>query len=402
MNFNQAVNYLHEQDKDADQKNEEQNISGMEELLRKLKMPHKRMGITIHVAGSNGKSSVCAMIANILKVSGYNVGLYTSPYLRRITERIRINNEEISKNKFATYIQRVRSHVSNQTFFEIMTAIAFSYFADMHVDFSIIESGHSSMLDVTNVVDSTISVITNVHLEHTSRLENTEVITRDMTSIIKQGTICVTAAEGDALRIIEEACKEKMATLFISKATDFSRLGLKGEVQKINAGTAIKVIKVLKKLNLTIIKIHIIEGLQTVQLSGRMEFVEPRLLVDVAHNYAGMTQLVLELEMFKREKQFSKIVCIVGILADVNWKLMLDELVRVVDIMILTKPLSDYAAEPVKLERYLVKQFAIEPVIIENVKMALSMARKDAEKDALIVVTGSFYTVAEIFNDTNH
>jgi dihydrofolate synthase / folylpolyglutamate synthase len=394
MNFTQAVDYLYGLGYERDH----WDLTRIDELLQRLKMPHRRMGTIIHVTGSNGKGSVCAMVANILNVSGYKVGLYTSPHLRRITERIRINGEEISKDVFALYVQEIRKHVTDQSFFEVMTALSFLCFADNNVDFSVIEVGLGGTLDATNVVDSAVSVITTISLEHTKRLGGTEEeIARDKAGIIKPGSTCVTGTDGDALRVIEEVCVDVGATLKVSKRTDFSRLGLKGDVQKENAGTAIKVIKALKKMDILIPKLHILEGLETVKWPGRLEFVEPRLLIDVAHNPAGTLQLVTELEQMKKEKHFAHIICVVGILGDKDWKAMLDELVRVVDVFILTKPNSPRAADPLSLERYLEKQFAIEPTIVENVKMALEKAKRDATKEDLIVVTGSFYTVGGIY-----
>jgi dihydrofolate synthase / folylpolyglutamate synthase len=394
MNFKQAVDYLY----GLGYEKEEWNLSGIQALMQKLKMPHKRMGKIIHITGSNGKGSVCAMVANILNVGGYSVGLYTSPHLRRITERIRVNGEEISKDTFAQYVQRVRQYVTDQSFFEVMTAIAFLYFADNNVNFSVVEVGLGGTLDATNIVESTVSVITNISLEHTKRLGKTEaIIARDKAGIIKKGSVCVTAAEGEALDIIKKVCNEAGVVLKVSKRTDFARLGLQGDIQKVNAGTAIKVIKVLKKEDIFVHKIHILEGLETVKWPGRMEFVERQVLVDVAHNPSGMMQLVMELDQIKNEKkQWKKIICVVGILADKDWKAMLDELVRVVDVFILTRPTSDRAAEPALLERYLDKQFGVQAVIVENVAMAIERAKRDASKDDLIVVTGSFYVVGNV------
>jgi len=394
VNFTQAVDYAYGLCHDKD----EWDLTGIEELMQKLKRPEKRMGTIIHVTGSNGKGSVCAMVANILHVSGYNVGLYTSPHLRRVTERIRINNEEISKDDFAAYVQIVRQHVTDQSFFEVMTAIAFLYFADNAVDFSVVEVGMGGRLDATNVVQSDVSVITNISLEHTKRLGTTEEeIAADKAGIIKPNSMCVTAAEGKALAVIEHVCEEKQSLLKVSRRTDFSHIGLYGDIQKENAGTAIKVMKALKKLDIAIPKLHILEGLETVSWPGRMEFLEPQLLVDVAHNPAGILQLVRELQRMKQEQRFRKIICVVGILADKDWKAMLDELVSVVDTLIITKPVSERAAEPSVLERYVVKQFSLKPLVIENVKMAVDLAKRDATKHDLVVVTGSFYTVGEMY-----
>ncbi|PIN80379.1 bifunctional folylpolyglutamate synthase/dihydrofolate synthase [Candidatus Woesearchaeota archaeon CG10_big_fil_rev_8_21_14_0_10_34_8] len=393
MNFNQAVDYLVNLGNDR----EEWDLDLINELLHKLKMPHRRIGTVIHITGSNGKGSVCAMVANILKTAGYKVGLYTSPHLRRITERIKINNEDISKEVFSEYVQRIRPFVNGQSYFEVLTAIAFMYFADNDVEFSIIEVGLGGRLDATNVVESDISVITNVSLEHTKRLgENEEKIALEKAGIIKENSICVTGAEGDALKVIERVCSQRNTELLVSRPTDFSRLGLKGDVQKDNAGTAIKIIKALKRKEFLIPKLHILEGLESVKWPGRLEFISPRVLVDVAHNPAGALYLANELKKFHED--FERVVLVFGVLADKDWKSMLDYLVSVVDEIILTKPNSERAAQPALLERYLVKQFSLTPLIVENVKMAFDKAKTEAGKKDLVVVTGSFYTVGEIYH----
>lgn len=406
MNFTQAIAYIETLQKE-DTIDRDWNLQGIEELLKKLKHPEKQLGTIIHVTGTNGKGSVCAMLANILKVAGYKVGLYTSPHLRRMTERIRLNNEEISKEDFAAAVQKVRPHITTQSFFEVMTAIAFLYFAEQKVDFCILEVGMGGRLDATNVVQSTISVITNISLEHTQRLGKTEQqIAAEKAGIIKEEIICVTAAQAEALAIIQKACAQKNANLLIAKPTDAYALSLPGKMQKENAGVVVAVIEALKKRDIFIPKIHIVEGLQTTRWPGRLEFIEKNVLVDVAHNPGGMEQLAQEIKKIKQGKgetkeiNFQKIILIIGILADKEWKLMLDQIVPVADIFILTKPENPRAVEPVLLQRYLEKEYGLETTVIEHIPAALEKAKQlamQSEKEYLIVVTGSFYTVGEIY-----
>src|SRR3989338_10127834 len=129
MNYQQAIAWIETLQKE-DALEREWNLDTVRELLAKLKHPEKRLGIIIHVTGTNGKGSTCAMLANILKTAGYTVGLYTSPHLSQITERIRINGQQISKEEFAALVQRVRPLVTSESFFEVMTCIGFLYFAD--------------------------------------------------------------------------------------------------------------------------------------------------------------------------------------------------------------------------------------------------------------------------------
>jgi dihydrofolate synthase/folylpolyglutamate synthase len=394
MNYKQTIQYL--ETLQTEDPNREWTLEPMQELMEKLGYPHVNLGTVIHVTGTNGKGSVCAMLAQILKTTGYKTALYTSPHLNRVTERIKINNEEISKEDFAAYITKVQPYVTLHSFFEVVTAAAFLYFADKKAEVSIIEVGMGGRLDATNIVESTISVVTNISLEHTKRLGKTEEsIAKEKAGIIKEGTLCVTAATGDAYHVIQKICTEKNVQLIHAKPTEVYHLSLHGEMQKENAGIVVAVIDALKKRGFEIPKIHIAEGLQTTHWPGRLDFIEKNVLVDVAHNPGGMAQLANELKKFK--EQFKKVIMVLGILSDKDWKVMLDEIVPVADTIILTKPQSERAAEPDSLHRYLSKSYGIDAQCIENIKMALEKAKHIATHNDLIVVTGSFYTVGPIY-----
>ncbi len=397
MNYQQATAWLTTLEKE-NTIDREWNLDTTRDLFEKLKHPEKRLGTILHVTGTNGKGSVCAMLATILHVSGYTVGLYTSPHISRITERIRINNMEISKDVFAALIDRVRPFVTTESFFEVMTALAFVHFADQHVDFSVVEVGLGGRLDSINVVQSTMSIITNISLEHTQRLGKTEQdITLEKAGIIKENSICVTAATGEALFVIQEVCREKNADLVLAKPTDAYDLSLQGEMQKENAGVVVAALEALKKKDVMIPKVHIVEGLRTTVWHGRLEFIEKHVLVDVAHNPGGMEQLAKELRLIKKHGKHEKIIMVIGILADKEWKLMLDQIVSVSDTIIATKPNSHRALEPAQIQRYLEKEYGMDSSMIEAVPAALEKAKRIAGKDDLIVVTGSFYTVGEIY-----
>jgi len=394
MNYNQALQYL--ETLQTEDPNREWTLEPMQTLMIKLGYPHLTIGTVIHVTGTNGKGSVCAMLSNILKTAGYTVGLYTSPHLSRVTERIKINNEEISKDDFAHYITRIQPLVTIHSFFEVMTAVAFLYFSEKKVNFSVVEVGMGGRLDATNVVNSTISIITNISLEHTKRLGKTEEsIAREKAGIIKENTLCITAATGDAYKVLQEICEQKNVQLIHAKPTDAFDLSLKGNMQKENAGIVITTLEALKKKDIIIPKFHIAEGLQTTHWPGRLDFISKNVLVDVAHNPGGMAQLANELKYLK--KQFKKIIMVIGILADKDWKIMLDEIVPVADTIIFTKPNSPRAAEPATLQRYLSKSYGMETECVENIKMAVEKAKQLATKEDLVVVTGSFYTVGAIY-----
>lgn len=396
MRYADALRYLETLQKENEQR-EEWSLEPVKALLEKLDNPQKRLGIVFHISGTNGKGSTSAMLANILHTAGYKTALYTSPHLSEMTERIKINNEEIEREVFAFYVHRLRPFITTESFFEVLTALAFLYFAEQDVDFSVIEVGMGGRLDATNVVHSTVSIITNISLEHTQRLGKTEQqIAFEKAGIIKENSICVTAAHGDALHVIEQCCKEKNTLLMHSKPTDAYELSLQGAMQKENAGIVVAAIEALKKKEIIIPKIHIVQGLKTTYWPGRMEFIEKNVLVDVAHNPGGMQQLAHELQKLKKE-MYNKVIFVVGILADKDWKIMLDSIVPLADAIILTKPNNVRAADPGTLHRFLEKEYGIEATVIENIPAALEQAKRIATSDDLIVVTGSFYTVGEIY-----
>ncbi|MEK6869330.1 MAG: folylpolyglutamate synthase/dihydrofolate synthase family protein, partial [Nanoarchaeota archaeon] len=264
-------------------------LDRIESLLKKLGNPEKKLRC-IHVAGTNGKGSVCAMISSILTGAGYKVGLYTSPHLKKFNERIRINNKLISDKDIVKYYLKIKKYVTNQSFFEITTAMAFLYFADKKVDFAVLEVGLGGRLDATNVVTPLVSIITNIGLEHTKYLGNTiKKVAYEKAGIIKNNVPVVTAAEGIALAAIKKISNERNSRLYIANKKNANyRIGLKGEFQKLNAAMAIKAIGILKNnYGVKIKKSNVKKGLLNAKWPGRFQFLEKNILVDCAHNPHG-------------------------------------------------------------------------------------------------------------------
>ena len=387
MHFSQAVAYLDSLQHLRDY----WDLKPTHKLLQKLGNPHRDIKC-IHVTGTNGKGSVCAMVHSILVTAGYTTGLYTSPHLRRITERFKINDEEISQKEFTRLVQRVKPVVTDQSQFEVLTAMAFLYFKEQAVDYAVVEVGLGGRVDATNVCTSLVSVITNVGLEHTSHLGTTiQQIAREKAGVIRENSYCVTCAEGEALEVIKDVCTEKNTHLFIVKPTGL-KLGLSGTFQKMNGGTAIKIIKLLKNYGITISKKNIIDGLAAVQWPGRLDWLAPNLLVDCAHNPHGIAVFVEELARIKKEKKCGKTVLIFGVLSDKNYREMAEIIVQYADEIILAKPHSDRALDP----RVLQKIIPTTTIIIEDVATAIRYAQARAGKNDLIVVAGSIYLVGEI------
>ena len=196
-------------------------LERVQAVLKLLGNPQDKVKI-IHVAGTNGKGSVCSIVANILKCAGYKVGLYTSPHLVEYTERIKINNEEISQQDFANYTEKICAladkYEIHLTEFEILTVMAYKYFADNKVKIAVIETGLGGRFDATNVTKKTfISVITSISLDHTDRLGDTiEKIAFEKAGIIKPKSIVITEISNKGFRIIRETAEKQKAKLIVA------------------------------------------------------------------------------------------------------------------------------------------------------------------------------------------
>ena len=295
---------------------------------------------TIHVAGTNGKGSVCAMLAEMLKASGLKVGLFTSPHLESYRERIRIDGENIPAKDFVDVIARVEScGVDNATHFEVLTAAAFEYFRRRAVDVAVIEVGLGGALDSTNVITPELSIITNVALDHENILGDLENIARNKAGIIKPHVPTVTGATGKPLEIIRHVAAEKNSALYEVSTPANVKLNLRGDYQQFNAAIAIKAAEILR-LSQSAIE----TGLSRVQWAGRFEIVQTSagtVIIDGAHNPHGATALRQSLDkIFPRGRR----VWLFGVLADKDFDSMLKILFRAEDFVIVTEPQSERTA----------------------------------------------------------
>lgn len=376
MNYSDALKYL-----------ESLNVFGIKPglerinlLMEKLNFPQKNYA-TIHVTGTNGKGSVCAMLAEILKIDGRKVGLFTSPHLESYCERIRINGENISEKDFAAMIENVKNCGVTATQFEVLTAAAFEYFSQKKVDIAVIEVGLGGLYDSTNVITPEISIITNVALEHENILGNLENIARNKAGIIKKNIPVVTGATGAPLKIIREVAKKNNSALYEVKEPVEVKINLRGEYQKFNAAVAIQAAKVLK-----IDDEKIFAGLESVRWAGRFETIDG-IIIDGAHNPHGAAALRQSLD-----KDFShgKRAWIFGALADKNFDEMIEILFRKDDFVIVTPPNSERAATTKILCENLSLR-GIKNIAIENISDAVKILKStDAE---IKIIAGSLYLI---------
>lgn len=318
------------------------------ELLKLLGDPQLKLKV-IHVTGTNGKGSTCAMIASILKEAGYSVGLYTSPHLVKLNERFKINGRDIGNPDLAAGVKAVRlaadKLTEKPTVFEVLTAVAFWYFAKKKVDYAVIEVGMGGRLDATNVIYPLVAVITNIELEHTAVLGKTLAkIAVEKAAIIKPGVPVVTAEKKEEVLSVLRFQAEKNQSLLVqvgSEGEGFTT-SLLGEHQKLNAACAVAAVRLA---GIEADKKTIIAGLKKAVWPGRFQVVSrnPLTILDGAHNPAGIRALVATL---RREFPGKKFTFLFGAQQDKDVKTMLPWLRPLAEEVIVTRS-SHHQSAPV-------------------------------------------------------
>lgn len=423
MNYEQAITYIN-------------NITGIstkiglvriKKLLERLGNPQNSLNI-IHVAGTNGKGSVCAMLTSILMEMGNIVGLYTSPHLKCYNERYQINFNMIDRDKFANYMEIIKQNCDEMvkdkegqpTVFEVLTCLAFMYFAEKKVDYVVLEVGLGGRFDATNVIENSIlSVVTAIGKDHMEYLGNSlEEIAAEKGGIIKNNGIVVLSSQKDIVyHVIEEICIKKEATLYYAKQnhieilsqelnkTVFSiknefleykniELSLLGNHQIQNCATVLLACQVLKDRGISLEQKAIVKGIEKTHWAGRMELCakNPLLLIDGAHNYDGICALKETIQTYFNCKN---ITFIVGILKDKEYKKMMDIILPVVHKIVITEPNSERKLNADSLKKLIVCYD--KPVYqCEGIKDALKCAKKITDKNDVICCAGSLYMIGEI------
>jgi len=420
MNFKQAVNWLYGLQKYG----MKLGLERITHIAAELDNPHKNYK-TIHVGGTNGKGSVCKFLESILVRNGYTVGVYTSPHLQHISERIVVNNKEITENELVSLVKKIKPITdemmkknNNPTFFEVFTAIAFEYFKEKKVDFAIIEVGLGGRFDATNIVKPEVSIITNISSEHQDVLgKKIKDIAFEKAGIIKENTPLVTAAKDEALRVIEKIAKEKKTHIEKISELNWKRTNIDGLNQEFlikgilrsysvttsligryqgeNIAIAISTVEILQNNGYIISKNSIINGIKNTVNPGRMEVVSSRpcVLLDGAHNIAGMKVLI---ETLENDFQFEGLIVVLGILSDKNIEEMLPFILPVSDFIITTKSSNKRACNPKKLKDIIEDLgYKKEIFVKDQIINAIDHAKSIAKKNDLICITGSLFTVGE-------
>ena len=411
-------------------------LGRIKELLKRLDNPQTKIRV-IHVGGTNGKGSTCAILQSILIRAGYRVGMYISPHLNDYRERIRINDELISPADIIWSMAVIRpilekmlqEGLEHPTEFEVSTALALLYFAGKQPDFVIMEVGLGGGIDSTNVVDPLVSVLTSIGMDHMDYLGNSLAeITQVKAGIIKKGVPVVTSVDKpESLRIIEKVSAAKGSRLIkVGQDVNWQKkegsintfsyqglrqnyncleLSLSGEHQFVNAATALAVCEILEDISekenaLQISETAVREGLKRVKWPARLELIaeEPKVLLDGAHNVDGMKTLAQALGeygsgLFKRKRL---ILCI-GMLRDKEIEKAVEIIVPLADEIIVTKPDSPRAGDWEQLARLAEKYLSKNNIrTVEDPIRAVQEALRSAEPDDMLCVTGSLYMLAPV------
>jgi dihydrofolate synthase / folylpolyglutamate synthase len=403
-------------------------LENVTRLLQRLDNPQRSFP-SVQLAGTNGKGSTAAMLASITRAAGVRAGLYTSPHLVSVTERVRVGGREISRDEFARHATRVRESAeqvgresgARPTFFEQVTAVALSAFAEEKVEIAILETGLGGRLDATTAAGARWVAVTPVALDHQEHLGDTLAeIAAEKAAVIRPGTRAVVAPqEPEAQEVILRRCREcDVEPRFATAETEVEevgadgrlrvrlrtardeyagvRLALRGRHQLTNAAVAVALAELLAEEGFAITRGHVIEGLETAEHAGRLELDErqrPAVLYDGAHNAAGARALRAYLDEFAPEA----VTLVFGAMRDKE----LEEIGRILfpaaRHLVLTSPVSPRAATVEQLLRAVsVPPSSSTIALAPSSRDAMTIARTHTPPEGLVCVTGSLYLVGEV------
>jgi len=348
----------------------------------------------IHVAGTNGKGSVCAMIDSICRAQGYRTALFTSPHLVTFRERIRVNGEMISGDAVADALTKIHDLVRDwdphPTFFEITTALALKYFSEAKLDIVILETGLGGRLDATNAVQSNVSVITPIALDHQKWLgDSLEKIAAEKAGIIKPKVPVVSAPQKKEVEIVlrQRATECGSAIEFVTAPYEQHRISLPGAHQKLNAALAIAA---LRREKIDIDDSAIAQGLATVDWPARFQRWDERTIIDGAHNPAAAHVLA---QTWREVFGGQRATLVLAILSDKDFQEICEGLAPISDSVLLPKIRSERAAAPEELAQVL---STITPSLPYSITPSIADAIDQARaKPNPILLTGSLHFAGE-------
>ena len=428
MDYSEALKYIHSTYKFGSKL----GLDNIKSLLAKLGNPEKSLRV-VHVAGTNGKGSVCSMLQSVLSEAGYKTGLYTSPYIQRFNERIRINETMIPDDDLAVMTMKVKAAVdemlaeghAHPTEFEVVTAIGFLYFSRQKTDIVVLEVGLGGSGDSTNVIDEPLAaVITPVDYDHMEFLGNTlAAIAGEKAGIIKKGRpVIVGRQQPEAMKTIRSRAAELNAPLYLAhpdaitvhesrlqgqifsavlNGVEYDRLkvALPGLHQVDNCLIALQVLQVLQQEDALIIPAEAVrKGLETVRWMGRLEILqkEPLFIIDGAHNLAGAKSLASSIEQLLPDHP---VTLLTGMMADKDIRGILRILLPKVKQVVVTRPDHPRALKAEELGRIIIDEFSntVQAVYIEpDPKEAVDKAIAVTALEGVVVCAGSLYMLGQV------
>jgi len=421
MNYLQTHFYL----KKIQEKGSKLDLKNIKNIIDRLPFDTSQIKF-IQIAGTNGKGSTSHFVTSILQSAHFRVGLFTSPHLQDIRERITVNKKWISKNDFANSLAAVKKISENlikkkiiesmPTYFEHIFLTSLYYFHQKKVDFAVFEVGLGGRLDATSTISPEVSVITNISLDHTKTLGKRIIdIAFEKAGIIKKNipVVCGCNPHSASKQVIENMARKKNSPFYkVLNSRDALKISekenhyyceyktelnnyafnlfLNGIHQATNASTAIRVIELLNKKGYDISKTSIYQGIRNNFVPGRIEVIKtiPRIILDGGHNVASINAL----GDFLLQKKMKNLTLIFGVLRDKNYKKMISILLPFIRRVVITQPVSKRAYPAEKLKKYFEdKNVLVKPDLIDAFKSAQQF-RED------ILITGSLYLVGEMRN----
>ena len=427
MTYQEAVEYLYTQTplfQNVGQEAYKEGLYNTVTIDRHLGCPHK-LYKTIHVAGTNGKGSVSHTLAAILQAAGYKTGLYTSPHLTDFRERIRVNGKPVAPEFVIKFIERNREFLEplHPSFFEVTTAMAFSWFAEQEVDVAVIETGLGGRLDCTNIIKPVLSIITNIGYDHMKFLgetlpgiafEKAGIIKKNVPVIIGEYTpetrpvferkaeevsTKITFAE-DNCKIISQKYFNPSKVVYETAAYAALESGLAGLCQEKNANTILTALDELKKKKFDIPESAVRKGFKNVcrmtGLRGRWQLVskKPDIICDTGHNSHGLKYIAKHLEELSSKPGFGQLRIVIGMVNDKD----------ITDVLALMPKNARYYFTQASVKRALdastlrdmARQAGLTGRVYRSVAQAVDMARREAAPEDLIFVGGSTFVVADL------
>lgn len=394
------------------------NVTALSEIMGR---PQDRFP-SIHIAGTNGKGSTSALIESVLRSSGYNTGLYISPHLVTMRERIQIRGTLISREEVVDLFRALEPHIAptGVTFFEILTMMAFLSFIRHGVNAAVLEVGLGGRLDATNIVTPLLTVITDIGLDHMHILGHSlNEIALEKAGILKKGIPCISGARRASIRnLLEKTARSKQAPISFSE--DLVRIskirllengcrldarcgssayhdlfvGLAGQHQVRNAGVALLAVEKLREMGWRIPDEAVAAGFRDVHWPARLQLLPtvPKLLLDSAHNPGGMRSLV---QALKTIFSFERLHLVFGVLEDKNYRQMLSAIAPLACRVTLTQPLNARALAPEKLLSH--SSLQGKPAeAAPDIGEAVARAMAHAGTNDLVVCAGSMFFVGEV------